>query len=74
MKVWVIENYSHGETYIYSEDSNLLEVPYVKDELSYLVGAYDGEREEFMTDYADGSAWLQIEERFEATLTEVLTA
>jgi hypothetical protein len=75
MRVWVLENYSHGEVYIFDESTNLLEVPYIKDELGYLEKSDDefflAEREEFIRDVERGATWLSIEERFEVELQEV---
>jgi len=75
MKVWQVEDEDHGETYIYSEDTDILEVPFVKTELSYLVGGYDDEREEFIASIENakkrGRGSAHIEERLHVELVEV---
>jgi hypothetical protein len=73
MKVWMLN--ADGEYSVYSGDTNMLDIPYVRNELSYLTGSYEAERIEFMTDYAaanrKGHGAAHIEERFCIELMEV---
>lgn len=69
MKVWVLRHKDYGFTQIWSEDTDPLEIPTVKDELSHLVGAYDDELEEFMLTIQNG--YGDIEERFSIRLESV---
>lgn len=75
MKVWLVHDEDHGETYTYAEDRDILEVPVVKNELSYLVGAYEEEREEFIWSINDakkrGRGAAYIEERLRVELVSV---
>ena len=75
MRVWVLEDFEHGETDIYPEGTDVLEIPFVKDELSYLVGGYEDERREFILDVVKaiekGQGSATIEERFTIELKEM---
>ena len=75
MKVWILEDFSHGETDVYPEDTDVLSIPFVTTELSYLVGGYDDELAEFKADLARakerGRGSATIEERFTIELKEL---
>lgn len=74
MKVWILTDH-YEETSVYNEDTDVLEIPYVKEELSYLNGSYADERDEFIDTIAHirkvgrGSAY--IEERFSIELDDL---
>lgn len=70
MRVWVLRDH-YDEISVYSEDTNVLEINYVKDELNSLRGGYEDERNEFIDDYANGRGRLEVEERFVIELVEV---
>lgn len=75
MKVWVLHHFDYGYTQTYAEDTDILESPIVKEELSWLTGGYEDEREEFIADVErmkrTGRGSAMIEERFELELQEV---
>lgn len=71
MKVWVLEHYSYGETYIFDESTNLLAVPIVKAELEALGEDYADERDAFIAAVTSGETWAYVEERFDILLQEV---
>lgn len=74
MKVWVLTDH-YEETSTFAEDTDVLEIPYVKDELSYLDGGYEEERDEFIADIdrirTRGRGTASIEERFSIELQGV---
>lgn len=75
MKVWVINDYEHGDVSVVGFDTDILEIEPVKTELSYLVGGYEDERDEFIADVErmrkTGRGSAGIEERFSVELQEV---
>lgn len=75
MKVWVLTHDSYGEVSVYAEDTDIFKIKLIEDELSYLVGAYDEELEEFKADIdrakTRGYGSATIEERFTITLEAV---
>lgn len=75
MKVWLLHMDSYGEVDVFSEDTDVLEIPFVKEELSYLDGAYEDERDDFIAEIERikkrGSGDAAIEARFVIELTEV---
>lgn len=74
--VWLIEDLDHSEVSVYSGHVDVAEIPFVKAELGYLEGAYEDERDEFISDLnravAKGFGEAVIEERVRATLTKVI--
>jgi hypothetical protein len=74
-KVWVLEDFEHGETDVYSEDTDILELPFVKTELGYLDGGYEDERDQFLADIQRakerGYGEAYIEERFGLELKDL---
>lgn len=74
MKVWVVNDYSHGEITVLAESTDPLEFNFIKDELSYLEGGYEDERDDFIADIAsikrNGRGRAAIEERFDVELVE----
>lgn len=74
-KVWVINDEKHGGTTTYAGDKDPLEIPFVKEELSYLTGGYEDEREEFIADIERakmrGHGSAHIEERFSIELQDL---
>jgi hypothetical protein len=77
MNVWVLNHDSYGDVSVWSADIDPRQIPLVKDELSYLVGEYDDELEDFNNDVERaiqrGHGSARIEERFSVELTEVNT-
>lgn len=75
MKVWLVSYDSYGEVDVYSEDTDITKIPGVETELSYLDGAYEDERESFLSDFARakarGAGSCSIEERLSCELVEV---
>lgn len=75
MKVWKVTDHTSGEAAVYAEDTNILDIPVVSIELSYLSGGYEDERDEFISDIANariqgrGSAY--IEERLNVELVDI---
>ena len=74
MNVWVLTDH-YDEVRVFSEDTDLTEVPYIKQELSYLTEAYEEERERFLSDIKRakrrGYGSAALEERFRLELVEV---
>lgn len=50
MKVWLVQNTSNGGVSVYSEATDVAEIPFIKTELGYLEGSYEEEREDFLAD------------------------
>ena len=76
MKVWLLHHESYGEVSVFSENTDMLEVPSVKRELDYLVEAeYDEEHGDFVNDYESakrrGNGEATIEERIRLELVRV---
>ena len=75
MKVWLLHMESYGEVDVFSEDTDVLEIPFVKTELESLDGGYEDERDDFIADVDRarnrGTGRATIEERFTIELTEV---
>ena len=75
MKVWVLHHLDYGYTDVFAEDTDVLEIPAVKEELSWLTGGYEDEREEFIEQIErikrQGRGSAHIEERFDIELQEV---
>jgi hypothetical protein len=67
--------YSYGEVDVYAEDTDVLEIPYVKEELGYLSDGYEDEKDEFLRDVerakTRGTGEATIEERLSLELVEV---
>ena len=77
MKVWILHHLDYGDISVWSEDTNPLNIPLVKDELEYVDEARGEEGEDFRNSIANairrGHGSATIEERFEIELTEVNT-
>lgn len=77
MKVWLLHMESYGEVDVFSEGTDVLEIPFVKQELSYLDGDedYEAERDDFIASVENakrrGRGEASIEERFRVELREV---
>lgn len=76
MKVWLLHHESYGDVSVFSEETDMLEVPTVKRELEYLTGdVYEEEYNNFVSDYqsakATGSGGAYIEERIRIELVRV---
>jgi hypothetical protein len=75
MRIWLLHMESYGDVAPYAEDTNILEIPFVKTELGYLDGAYEDERDQFIKSVERarerGSGEAGIEERFWVELVEV---
>lgn len=76
MRVWVVHHEDYGDTEIWTEDTNVLEIPMVKDELEMLGGDYQDEHDQFVEDIerirrlgSISSAY--IDERLDVRLVEV---
>lgn len=75
MKVWILNHESYGDVSVYAEDTDVLKISLVEDELFHLIGEYADERAEFIEDVERarqrGFGSASIEERFTITLEEV---
>lgn len=73
MKVWVID---FEGVEVYNGGLNPLDIPFVKDELSYLLGGYQDEYDKFVADVKNavdrGCGEAIVEERFTISLQDVL--
>jgi hypothetical protein len=70
MKVLLLDHHSYGETYLFDESTNLLNIPLVVSELEWIGENYPEERDEFVADVEAGNGG-HIEERFTIYLEEV---
>jgi hypothetical protein len=76
MKVWVVHHEDYGDTEIWTEDTNVLEIPMVKDELEMLGGDYQDEHDQFVEDIErikrlGNISNAYIDERLDVRLVEV---
>jgi hypothetical protein len=75
MKVWVLKYLEYGSISVFAENTDILEVDAVKDELSYLEGGYEDERDDFIASVSNarkrGYGSAEIEERLSVELVEV---
>lgn len=75
MQVWLVKNVDVDEVEVFAEDVDILELPEVVEELGYLEGAYDDEREQFIHDIKRakqrGGGSAEIEERLLVELVDV---
>lgn len=76
MKVWIFDYFEYGDVSTYSEDTDVLALPAIATELSYLDNdAYRDEHDNFIADVnrarERGRGEACIEERLRLTLEEV---
>lgn len=74
MKVWLYQDFGHGESLVFTGDSNMLEYPGVKSEVEYYEKEYPEEAEVFADDYnrvvKRGYGIAELEDRFSLELLE----
>jgi hypothetical protein len=77
MKVWVVRHEDYGDTEIWTEDTDVLETPMVKEELEMLgTPFYQNERDQFVEDIErikrlGNISNAYIDERLDVRLVEV---
>jgi hypothetical protein len=75
MKVWLVHDDDIGGTTVYNEGADIIQTPFIKRELGYLVGGYEEEREEFIADVQRardrGRGSAHIEDRLYVELVSV---
>jgi hypothetical protein len=73
--IWVLTHTDHGVD-TYSGDTDPLTIPTVEEELEWLEGGYEDERDQFKADVASaikrGHGHAEIEERFTLELKPLL--
>lgn len=75
MRLWLIVHHDYGDITAWSEDTNIIEIDMVAQELKYLEGAYEEERDNFLDDIISarerGCGQACIEERLSVELVEI---